>query len=142
MRRVRSNIGLAVTCAVVFAIATSIVAKADTYLFTSSSGPQTLTLTVLGTGTVTLSTALSEFNPGTPNQGWRSPGEANFNSNDNYGVGSIYNEPADHHDFFTFDLTGLSGTVVSATLNLQRFCGDTEFGPPCGATGGPAMLPF
>ena len=36
-----------------------------------------------------------------------------------------------------------AGTVVSATLNLQRFCGNRESDPSCGiAPGGPAKLPY
>ena len=140
---VGSKIGLGFTIAVVFAIASASVARADAYLFVFSTGPQTLTLTMSGGGTVTLSTNQSEFNPGTPNQGWWSPGENNDNFNDNYGVGSTAGEPHDHHNFFTFDLTGLSGTVVSATLNLQRYCGNKESDPSCGfAPGGPAKLPY
>src|SRR5690348_15325674 len=37
-------------------------------------------------------------------------------TNDNYITGQIGR--SDYHDFFTFDLTGVTGTITSATLHL------------------------
>lgn len=138
-----TKIGLGVVFAVLVSFVTAGVAKADTYLFGFGSGAQSLTVTLTGGTMVTFTTDMSEFNAGTPNQGWWSPVDTNLNNNDNYGVGTSATDPADHHSFFTFDLRGFTGVVVSATLNLQRFCGNNESGGLCGrAPGGPVTLPF
>lgn len=72
--------------------------------------------------TFTLSTANSEFNVGTPNQGWWSTNTRNSNDNDNYIVGDTSRKPV--RNFFTFNLAAFAGQVVtSATLKLQRYGG-------------------
>lgn len=64
-------------------------------------------------------TSDSEFTPGFKNQGWWSPApNQNFAENDNYGVGR--GASFIHRNFFTFDLSFLSGTVVAATLEVRR----------------------
>ena len=79
--------------------------------------------------TQTLTTADSQVTPGINNQGWWTPDSSNpnDNSNDNYFVGTCgdsCNGPGSRHrNFFTFDVSSLTGTVVSATLKLQRFYG-------------------
>jgi len=50
-------------------------------------------------------------------QGWWSPTEQNFLGNTNVIVGSCFG--VQWNDFFVFDLTGRSGTVVAASLDLN-----------------------
>jgi hypothetical protein len=71
-------------------------------------------------GVFIFNTSDSQFTPGVDNQGWWSDTHSNFDTNDNYfnGQGSVL---AQMRSFFTFDLSSLSGTVVSATLELTRY---------------------
>lgn len=91
-------------------------ALADYYAF-GFSGAQdgTLTLNFSGGGSATISTGANEGNPGA--QGWWSTTSLNSNTNENYITGNaggiLWN------DYFVFDLTGQTGTVTSATLNLN-----------------------
>ncbi|MBA3551922.1 MAG: hypothetical protein H0W27_03495 [Actinobacteria bacterium] len=64
-------------------------------------------------------TSDSQFLPGTDNQGWWSPTEDNYSANDNYIVGQ--HDGDDFRNFFTFDVSSLSGTAVSATLRLSCY---------------------
>lgn len=66
---------------------------------------------------ITISTSQGEFTPGTPNQGWWSNGGGHSNTNANYFVGETGG--SEYRNFFTFDLSSLTGTVTSATLQLQ-----------------------
>ena len=91
------------------------------YLSGAHSSDTSLVLGLQGGGTVTLHTSDSEFHPGTFNQGWWSvpTGSANFDANDNYGIGFDSQSPGeDFRNYFTFDLSNVSGTVTSATLNV------------------------
>jgi hypothetical protein len=71
--------------------------------------------------TSVFSTDQSEFRSGTSNQGWWSNQDLTRSSNDNYIVGACCG--AEHRNFFTFDLSELDGTVVSATLVVRKFVG-------------------
>jgi hypothetical protein len=75
-----------------------------------------------GGTTWVFSTDQTQFRPGTSNQGWWSNQDLTRNSNDNYIVGRCCGA-ADHRNFFTFDLSELDGTVVSATLVVRKFLG-------------------
>lgn len=77
-----------------------------------------------GTTTWVFSTDQSQFTPGTSNQGWWSLQDITRSSNDNYVVGVCCG--ATHRNFFTFDLSELKGTVVSATLVVRKFFGKGE----------------
>jgi hypothetical protein len=77
-----------------------------------------------GTTTWVFSTDQSQFTPGTSNQGWWSDQDITRSSNDNYLVGVCCG--AAHRNFFTFDLSELEGTVVSATLVVRKFSGKGE----------------
>lgn len=67
---------------------------------------------------VSIDTSLNPLQPGTDNQGWWSTAGANGNpTNDNYYTGS--NDS--FRSFFFFDLTGLSGTVLSAVFEVRRY---------------------
>jgi hypothetical protein len=77
--------------------------------------------------TITVSTSEAEFQPGVRNQGWWStwestpPGQANFDGNDNYFVGS--NSTMVHRDFFTFYLPAsefVGQTIMSATFRVTE----------------------
>src|SRR5262245_4364307 len=63
-------------------------------------------------------TSDSQFLSGSDNQGWWSATQVNADNNDNYFVGS--NSGNLLRNFFTFDLGALSGTVVSAVLEVRR----------------------
>jgi hypothetical protein len=78
-----------------------------------------------GTATWVFSTDQSQFRPGTSNQGWWSNQDITRSSNDNYIVG-VCCGAGDHRNFFTFDLSELDGTVVSATLVVRKFFGKGE----------------
>ena len=78
-----------------------------------------------GTTTWVFSTDQSEFRPGSSNQGWWSNQAITRSSNDNYIVGMCCGG-GDLRNFFTFDLSGLDGTVVSATLVIRKFAGKGE----------------
>ena len=88
----------------------------------------TFCLTAGGASTVyTLDTSAHEFNPGVLNQGWWSDFAGNNTFNDNYIIALFWTAPSYPYqqgiverDFFTFDLSGISGTIQSATLLLRR----------------------
>lgn len=92
----------------------------------SSAGPAhpRVNATAGGTTMWVFSTDQSQFTPGTSNQGWWSNQDFTRSSNANYIVGACCG--ADHRNFFTFDLSELEGTVVSATLVVRRFLGKGE----------------
>lgn len=67
----------------------------------------------------TFTTAQSPFVAGQQNQGWWSDFDPHSPGNDNYLVGFV---PSDtYHNFFSFDLSSLTGQVVAANLELHRF---------------------
>lgn len=66
----------------------------------------------------TFTTAQSEFRAGTLNQGWWSSTSQNSNANDNHFTGLF--EAEVFNSFYSFNLTGLSGTATSATLRVHR----------------------
>lgn len=68
---------------------------------------------------VTVSTSLNPIQAGTDNQGWWSNTTTNNNpTNDNYIAGN----PNDNfRSFFSFDLSGISGTVTSAQFDVRRY---------------------
>lgn len=74
---------------------------------------------------ITFNTSDRQFDRGVDNQGWWSATGPNVNTNDNYFAGSTCRDSTcsaidQTRNFFTFDLASLSGTVVSATLELRR----------------------
>jgi len=72
--------------------------------------------------TQTFSTGDSEFTAGTNNQGWWSWSLDNTDDNDNWRSGADSVDRSDEtRNFFSFDLSSLSGTVTAATLKLQSF---------------------
>jgi dipeptidyl aminopeptidase/acylaminoacyl peptidase len=75
--------------------------------------------------TVVFSTSDSPFTPGARNQGWWNPLVDNSDGNDNYVVGFVPGSEPDqrgeYRNFFTFDLSSLTGRVISARLELTRF---------------------
>jgi hypothetical protein len=75
--------------------------------------------------TITVTTGQSRFNELFDNQGWW---DATFvilpTLRDNYIVGRCC-ESGEHRDFFTFDLSGLTLTAVSASLEVRRFDGSS-----------------
>lgn len=71
-------------------------------------------------GTITITTSDAQIDPGVDNQGWWSDLVSNNNAvNDNYITG--VSGQSTFRSFFSFDLRGMSGTVTSATLHLQRY---------------------
>jgi hypothetical protein len=88
----------------------------------------TLCLATVRASTVyTLDTSADEFNTGVLNQGWWSDFGGNNTYNDNYAIALFWTAPSYPYqqgiverDFFTFDLSGISGTIQSATLLLRR----------------------
>lgn len=71
-------------------------------------------------------TSDSQFYPGVDNQGWWSPTASNYDGNENYIVGQAsaivgQASAAKYRNFFTFDVSSLQGTVVSASLLLTCF---------------------
>ena len=75
-----------------------------------------------GAETWVFSTDQSQFREGTSNQGWWSLRDITRSSNDNYIVGACCGV-GEHRAFFTFDLSELEGTGVSATLVVRKFMG-------------------
>jgi hypothetical protein len=76
--------------------------------------------------TVIISTSDSPVSAGRDNQGFWRDAAANANpTNDNYIAGFIVGL-GDFRSYFSFDLSGVTGTVVSATLQLRRY--DTDPG--------------
>jgi hypothetical protein len=69
--------------------------------------------------TIIFSTSDSQFDPGVDNQGWWSDTSFNQDNNDNYFTGrDVFTV---HRSFFSFDLSLLTGTVVSARLEVVRY---------------------
>jgi len=58
----------------------------------------------------------------TTDRGWYNNQTNNHFTDDNYIAGQI--GATDYHDFFTFDLTGITGTITSATLHLFEPAGN------------------
>jgi hypothetical protein len=75
-----------------------------------------------GTTQWVFSTRDRRFLPHTSNQGWWSNTHDASNDNDNYSVGRCCGG-GEFRNFFTFHLTGLTGSVISATLVLQKYDG-------------------
>ena len=125
-------------------------ASNGSFLYSASSGSQfnTLVLYMQGGGVQVVSNLQGAFNVcdsqcfpdgvtlnfGDPigNQGWWSPNSstANTSGNPNYVAGVGGGEK--YRDFFSFDLSGVAGTVVGAALELQRFFGNTTNPPYVG----------
>jgi hypothetical protein len=127
----KSSTQLALVSSVVigFGLTTSPTMAAEFIFGFSGSNANSLTLQLSDNSIVTLTTDQSEFTPGSSNQGWWSAVVENDDANDNYIVGdSVGDGISLLNNFFTFDISGLSGTVVSATLNLQRFEGGSNLG--------------
>lgn len=72
---------------------------------------------------VHIDTSFHPLQVGTDNQGWWSNVEINNNpTNDNYYTGAGFNGDKDiFRSFFSFDLSGLNGTVTSATFEVTRY---------------------
>ena len=81
---------------------------AQTYAFAGQSTPASLILTFDDGSSATVEIAA---------QGWWSPTETNFNGNTNIVAGSLFG--VQWNNFFVFDLTGQTGTVVAASLDLN-----------------------
>lgn len=74
--------------------------------------------TVVQAAPVTISTTFHQLQPGSDNQGWWSSTVTNNNpTNDNYFTG----KGDTSRSFFSFDLSGLSGVVTSATFQVRRY---------------------
>jgi Tol biopolymer transport system component len=69
------------------------------------------------------STSGRPFTPGVRNQGWWNwnPNGVNQDHNDNYFVGVSDEDEGEYRNFFTFDLSSLTGQVISARLEITRF---------------------
>jgi hypothetical protein len=78
------------------------------------------TPSAVATKTWTFTPRERQFLPHTSNQGWWSNTHDATNDNDNYTVGRCCGG-GQFRNFFTFHLTGLTGTVVSATLVLKKY---------------------
>ena len=65
---------------------------------------------------ITVSTSDNQISPGVDNQGWWGTGVNTNPTNDNY----ISFEPT-HRSYFSFDLGGITGTVISAVLEVRRY---------------------
>lgn len=68
---------------------------------------------------ITITTAQGEVSPGTYNQGWWDGTGSHLTGNRNYIVGT--SGGSEYRDFFTFDLSSLSGPVTSAVLELSSY---------------------
>jgi hypothetical protein len=102
-------------------------ASAATYLFGFSSGVTNQLVVDTTTGSFTFRTSDAEFTPGSHNQGWWSGSMNNVTGNDNYIVGM----PDGVHqlnNYFTFNLAGLTGTVLDASLVLGQGIGSGAAG--------------
>lgn len=67
-------------------------------------------------GTITLTTAQSEFTSGTLNQGWWG-NDSGSDLNDNHITGA---SGGAFRSFYTFDRSGVTGTITAATLKVKR----------------------
>jgi len=90
----------------------------NTILSRSMFAAAALSLSALATAApLTLATSQSEFQAGVLNQGWWSTTTANNNAwNDNHFTGGYDT----FRSFYTFDLTGVTGTITGATLRVMR----------------------
>lgn len=75
-----------------------------------------LTLASAHAEVITLTTAQSEFAPGTLNQGWWHyyDGHSYWNDNHLTGINGAY------RSFYTFDVSNVAGDIKSATLSIHR----------------------
>jgi hypothetical protein len=115
MKKVISTLMLFVSLLLLYCI------PAHSSMLFGQSGGTTQTLTVTtGTGVVSFSTGTSQVLPGVPNQGWWMNGDAHGAGNPNYVTmdGAFRN-------FFSFDLSGLSGGITAAVLSINTV--DTTF---------------
>jgi hypothetical protein len=94
--------------------------------FTLGQGPVSLSITMSDQSVLKFTTAQAEFNPGIFNQGWWSTAVSNESTDDNYSVGTDHLDPGIVNNYFTFDLRGLRGAVVGATLSLPRGWGNQQ----------------
>lgn len=111
------------------ALATAAPAMADTFLFGfSPAGSQTLTLQFQGGG----ATVLNATNMGYyTSQG---ASETAFNNFENYIVGTGGGRT--YNNFFTFDLTNVTGTITGATLSLYNPSATSDGGDGFGSGDG------
>jgi hypothetical protein len=100
------------------------------FFFSGRDGCGGVQRLVVGTasGPMAFDTCASRFDPGVDNQGWWSATFGNTDVNDNYFVGSHPNDVDLLNDFFTFDLTSLTESALSATLHLKRYFGGSDTG--------------
>jgi hypothetical protein len=120
-------IGIAVAAAIL--LGTTQV-RADEFVFAGSGlNANFLNLTLSGGGSASLSTGDSLLFQA-HNQGWWSPTDGNSLGNDNYIVGTLTSVgPFDFNDFFTFDVSSLSGqTVTGAVLSVVPFLVTSDTG--------------
>jgi hypothetical protein len=81
---------------------------------------------VAGATSYVRSTLDGAIDAGVPNQGWYSDTLSNIDANSNVitgthgGPGETQVVPHTYRSFFTFDLSGVSGVVTSATLQVER----------------------
>ena len=72
--------------------------------------------------TLFFNTSDSQFDPGVDNQGWWSDNIVNGTANDDYITGAYTQTvQSETRSFFTFDLSSLSQTALSATLEVVRY---------------------
>ena len=72
-----------------------------------------------GAETLIFNTSDNPFTPGEKNQGWWSDTANNELVTDNYAVGM--KTSGDHNNYFSFDLSSLNLTVLSARLELKKY---------------------
>jgi hypothetical protein len=86
---------------------------------------------VISLVTAALSSASSDATTlNTTDRGWYTQNNVHQVNNDNYLTGQV--GATDYHDFFIFDLTGITGTITSATLHLFEPAGNN----PLAGSGG------
>ncbi|MEO8249061.1 MAG: PEP-CTERM sorting domain-containing protein [Burkholderiales bacterium] len=69
---------------------------------------------------VTISTSLNPLPGASENQGWWNELTGHPASIDNYITGASF-QPGSYRSFFSFDLSGITGVVASASFNVQRY---------------------
>jgi hypothetical protein len=116
---------------IVLVVLTASVSFAERIIFGFTGGTPgaTLTLALSGGGQFVVDTSVGPAYDSKNNQGWWSPTDSNYPENDNYVVGDYFGLL--YNDFFAFDLSGLVGGVLSATLSITS--------PPEGWLGLPAI---
>lgn len=92
------------------ALCAAVQAQAQSFAFGGSTGPVSMTLS-FSNGASEIVTAVD--------QGWWSPTQNNFAGNTNIITGNCFG--VYWNDFFVFDFSGQSGTVVAASLDLNTF---------------------